>query len=187
VEGHHDRLGYNALAERAQALGRLKSFASAAINMVEAQGDGDAAKLARAAKSLGIHAVVLLDNDAGAPAVGDPIVTAALAEADAVVRLPPRMAVEDILMDGVADAELIRVFRELETAFNDLALPPAWDGLTGRRLRQTLKTTLHDRPGSLHPSYIWELAEAELPSRAIAALEVIRDVAVVRRTGLIEL
>ncbi len=187
VEGHHDRLGYIALAERAVALGRLKSLDAAGICFVEAEGDGEAPKVARAARELGIFSVVLLDNDTGSVAATDPTVQGSLAEADAVVRLPSRMALEDILLDGVSDAELVRVFTGLEQAFGDLALPPNWDQLSGPALRRVLVKTLHDRPGSLHASYLWELSDAELPAGAIVALDRLRAIATSRQSGLVEL
>jgi len=187
VEGHHDRLGYVALAERAIASGRLRSLDGAGITLVEAEGDGESPKVARAARELGIFSIVLLDNDTGSSAATDPTVQMSLTEADAVVRLPARMALEDILVDGVSEAELVRVFTELAQAFGDLALPPGWDQLTGPALRRVLIRTLHDRPGSLHASFVWELNDDELPTGAIAALDRLRSIATSRQSGLVEL
>jgi hypothetical protein len=187
VEGHHDRMGYSALAERAVALGRLNSLDASGITFVEAEGDGEAPKIARAARELGIFAIVVLDNDRGGAAATDDDVQACMAAADAVVRLPPRMAVEELLLDGVPDSELVRAFTELEQAFGDLALPANWDRLPSTDLRRLLARTLHNRPGSLHASYVWELDEAELPGGAISALDRIREVADGRQSGLVEL
>jgi putative ATP-dependent endonuclease of OLD family len=187
VEGHHDRLAYRAVAERAVAIGRLSSLDAAGITFVEAEGDGEAPKVARAARDLGIFAIVVLDNDRGEPAATDTEVQSCLATADAVVRLPPRTAVEDLLLDGVPDAELVRVFRELDLAFGDLALPLNWDSLPTADLRRLLSKTLHNRPGSLHAAYVWELDEAQLPATGIATLERLRAVAIGRQTGLVEL
>jgi putative ATP-dependent endonuclease of OLD family len=187
VEGHHDRMGYAALAERAVALGRLKSFDASGIAFVEAEGDGEAPKVARAARELGIFAIAVLDNDRGTPAATDDQVQSCLAEADAVVRLPARMAIEELLLDRVSEGELTRAFTELDGAFGDLALPPNWDRLPATDLRRLLSRTLHNRPGSLHSSYVWELDEGELPGAAISALDRIWEVASGRRTGLVEL
>jgi hypothetical protein len=187
VEGHHDRMGYAALKERAVALGHLDSLDAAGVAFVEAEGDSEAAKVARAARELGIFTIVLLDNDEGTPAGTDSEVQSCLAAADAVVRLPARMAIESLLMSDVSDGELIRVFTEVNRTFGDLALPKNWEQLTGPDLRRVLMTTLHNRPGSLHASFVWELSDAELPTRAIAALERIRSIAVDRQTGLVEL
>ncbi|MBA3687593.1 MAG: hypothetical protein H0W81_01965 [Chloroflexi bacterium] len=187
VEGHHDRMAYSALAERAVALGRIRSFDAAGITFVEAQGDGEAVKVARAGRELGIFTVILLDNDTGAPAATDAVVQDCLAGADVVVRLPSRMALEDALLDGVADTELIRVFSELQLAFGDLALPTNWDALPSTGLRRALARTLHDRPGSLHPSFIWELGDAHLPTKAVSALGRVREIVVARSAGLVEL
>jgi len=129
----------------------------------------------------------VLDNDRGGAAATDDDVQACMAAADAVVRLPPRMAVEELLLDGVPDSELVRAFTELEQAFGDLALPANWDRLPSTDLRRLLARTLHNRPGSLHASYVWELDEAELPGGAISALDRIREVADGRQSGLVEL
>jgi ABC-type multidrug transport system fused ATPase/permease subunit len=187
VEGHHDRMAYAALAERAVAAGRLRSLDASGITFVEAEGDRQASKVARAARELGIFAIVVLDNDRGTAAAADTEVQECLAEADAVVRLPARMAVEELLLNGVAQAELIRVFSELGQVFGDLALPPNWDRLPTTDLHRRLSATLHNRPGSLHASYVWALDEAELPGLAISALDRIRSVAVSSQTGLVEL
>ena len=126
-------------------------------------------------------------NDAGASAATDLVVQRCMPAADAVIRLPARMAIEALFLDGIPDPELVRVFRELSAAFGDLALPANWDQQSGADLRSTLKRTLHDRPGSLHASFIWELNEATLPARAIEVLECIRRTAGSRTNGLVEL
>jgi hypothetical protein len=187
VEGHHDRMGYAALIERAVTARRLLPLDAAGITFVEAQGQGETAKVARAARALGIFAIALLDNDKGTPAATDAEVQACLAAASGVVRLPSGMAIEQLILQGVSDAELVRVFTELGRAFGDLALPSDWTKVTGPALARVLAGTLHNRPGSLHASYLWELSDNELPGSAIAALDQIRTVAVARQTGLTEL
>jgi hypothetical protein len=187
VEGHHDRMAYAALKERAVAVGRLESLDAAGVSFAEAEGDGEAPKVARAARDLAIFTIVLLDNDKGIPAAMDVKVKTCLDAADAVLRLPPKMAVEQLLFAGVSDSELIRVFTELNSVFGDLALPPNWADLSGSELLRVLSKTLHDRPGSLHASYVWELNEAELPTLAIDALRHLRQMVIGRQVGLIEM
>jgi hypothetical protein len=87
----------------------------------------------------------------------------------------------------VLEVELVRVFTELSGAFGDLALPANWDTETGANLLRILRTTLHDRPGSLHPSYVYELHEADLPRRAIEVVRRTHAIAKLRTTGLVEL
>lgn len=187
VEGYHDRMGYGALTERAVASGKLTSLDAAGITFAEAGGQGDAPKVALAARELGIFTIVLLDNDEEAPAATDADVQACLIAADAVVRLPAKMAIEELLLDGVSDGELVQVFGELNRAFSDLALTPGWENFVGKDLRQVLARTLHKRPGSLHASYVWELTESALPARAIGAISRVREIAVSRSSGLTEL
>ena len=187
VEGHHDRLGYAAVVERAVAAGLMASYAAAGITFQEAEGSGEAAKVAAAAKELGIFTIVILDNDTGAAAADDPTVQACLAAADAVVRLPARIELEDALLDGVPEPELVRVFTALDAAFGDLALPANWAAETGANLMGILRRTLHDRPGALHPSYVHELELANLPARAIEVVRRTYGVAKTRATGLVEL
>jgi hypothetical protein len=179
-------MAYGALAERAVASGQLQSFDAAGICFAEAEGDGECAKVARAARELGIFAVVLLDNDDGSAATTDAEVQACLESADAVVRLPARMALEDVLLADVPEASLLRILTELSGAFGDLALPAGWETLRIADLRRLIARTLK-RPGSAHTAYVWSLAPEELPAVAIDALRSVRGVAVGRHTGLVEL
>lgn len=186
LEGYHDRLGYQALAERLVELGLLESFEAAGIAFVEAEGNGEVAKVARAAKDLGIFTVAVLDNDTGAPAATDAEVQAGLANADAVLRLPARMAVERALLEGVPDAELVRVFRVLEAALPDLALPAGWQAKTGGDLQGILRGALK-RPGGLHAFYVEELSAASLPAHAVRVLQEALRIARARAAGLVEM
>jgi len=136
VEGHHDRLGYLAVADRAVRTGKVGSFDAVAATFQEAEGDGEAAKLAEAAGELGIFTIVILDNDTGSPATKDAEVQACLAAADAVIRLPDRMALERCLLADVPDADLVKTFKDLDAAFADLVLPPGWEKLTGLDLQR---------------------------------------------------
>lgn len=186
VEGHHDRMAYGALAERAVSSGQVQSLDAAGICFAEADGDGECAKVARAARQLGIFTVVLLDNDDGSDAENDVEVQACLEAADAVVRLPPRMALEDVLLADVPEGSLQRILTELNVAFGDLALPNAWEAFRGTELRRLFGRTLK-RPGSIHTAYVWSLAPEELPRIAIDAIQAVRSAAVRRHQGLIEL
>jgi hypothetical protein len=171
VEGHTDRLGFTALADRALHLGMLGSFGAAGIAIIEAGTNNQAPRLAEVAKNLGLFAIVLLDNGTGSPLAGDAIAQDAIAVADALVRLPARMSIEQVLLDGVPDAELVRVFRELDTAVGGLTLLAGWDTRRGNGLRGYLANVMHNRTGSIHEIYVDALDDAYLPPTALRALE----------------
>jgi hypothetical protein len=187
VEGHQDRIAISALIERLVAIGALESIDGAGISLVGADGSGEAPKVARAASELGIYSVVLLDNDTGTDAATDDAVQRCLADANAVVRLPARTAIERLLVGGAADGTLRRVLDELDRVFGDLALAAGWQTKSGRELQQLAVDTLHRRAGALHGAYVWALDESEIPSAAVAVLRELREVAVTRRSGLTEL
>ena len=188
VEGHTDRLGFGTLADRGRDERRLGSFDAAGVAIIEAGTNGQAPRLAEAARTLGIFAIVLLDNETGAPAAGDPVVASCVAAADAVVRLPPRVSVERALLNGVPDAELVRVFQEIDLAVGGLTLPTGWDQLAGAALVTTLARVMHDRTGSVHAIYVDALDPTRLPPVGLHALEEVLRIARNRAPiGLIEL
>lgn len=188
VEGHTDRLGFGALADRARDEGILGSFDAAGVAIIEAGTNGQAPRLAQAAKALGIYTIVLLDNEAGDAAATDPVVANCVAVANAVVRLPPRVSVERALLKGVPDAELVRVFREIDAAVGGLTLPRGWDAMTGSALVTALARVMHDRTGSVHAIYVEALDPRFLPPVGLQALgEVLRIAKARLSTGLVEL
>jgi hypothetical protein len=187
VEGHTDRLGFGTLADKARDERRLGSFDAAGVAIIEAGTNGQAPRLAEAARALGIFAIVLLDNEAGAPAAGDPVVASCVAAADAVVRLPPRVSVERALLNGVPDAELVRVFQEIDLAVGGLTLPTGWERLAGAALVTALARVMHDRTGSVHAIYVEALDPTLLPPVGLHALEEVLRIARNRATGLVEL
>lgn len=177
VEGHTDRLGFGSLADRARDGGLLGSFDAAGIAIVEAGSNGQAPKLAEAARSLGLFTVVLLDNEAGSAPDADPTLQAALAAADTVLRLPARTSLERVLLDGVPDAELIRIFEEIDTAVGGLGLPPGWATKTGNDLVAGLAKVMHDRTGSIHAIFVEALDATALSPLGLRALSEVYRIA----------
>ncbi len=171
VEGHTDRLGYRALADKALDLGLLGSFDAAGVAIIEAGTNNQAPRLAEVARSLGLYTIVLLDNEAGRPLASDPIAQNAAAVSDGLVRLPPRMSLEQALVDGVTEAELIRVFQELDSALGGLNLEAGWERRAGRALSSYLARVMHNRTGAIHQIYVEALDPARLPPVAMRALE----------------
>jgi putative ATP-dependent endonuclease of the OLD family len=189
VEGIGDDLALRAVADRARESGVVGSFDGAGLALIAApQGKGSIPKVARAARQLGLFVVAVFDNDGGGSAVADADLQSALREADVVVRLPDRMAIERLILTDVGDAELVRVWSELDLALGGLALPSGWASKTGRDLVQALVPVLHGRSGVLHATYVWQLDAASLPPAAIMTLQEIRRLATSRAgVGLVEL
>jgi hypothetical protein len=189
VEGISDRLALTAVADRGRESGALASIDGAGLAIVAApQGKGSISRVARAARQLGLYVVAVFDNDSGGSALTDPDLQAAIPEADVVVRLPDRMAIERLILEDVADAELVRVWGELDAALGGLALPAGWESRTGADLREALVGVLHGRSGVLHATYVWQLDTAFLPPAAIMTIREIRRFAIERvATGLVEL
>lgn len=171
VEGHTDRLGIRALADRALEMGILGSFDAAGIAIIEAGTNNQAPKLAEVARELGLYTIVVLDNEAGTLLGRDAIAQEAIRHSDVLVRLPSHMSIEQALIDGVPDAELVRVFKELDAAVGGLGLLPGWDRRTGRDLASYLGNVMHNRTGAIHEIYVEALDAEHLPPVALRALE----------------
>lgn len=188
AEGLGDRLAIDALIQKTTGLAGVPSLDAAAIEIIEATGKGDSAKVVEQAKALGIYTIALFDNDGRAE---DPIpdeVTTAVAKANVVLRLPPRTAIERVLIDGVPDAELVRVVGALVTALPKLPLPAGWATLTGKPLAETIVALLHDQKGPLHAAFVRELDRALIGPEALQLLRRIFSLATERRlTGLVGL
>lgn len=96
---------------------------------------------------------------------------AAAARADVLVRLPPRMSIEQALTSGVDDAELVRVFTELGAALGGLTLLPGWERRVGADLSGYLANVMHNRSGAIHEIFVEALDPAHLPPVGMRALE----------------
>jgi putative ATP-dependent endonuclease of OLD family len=188
VEGIQDRQAIVAVADRArETLGQPSLDGSGIAIAVSPSGDGALGNVAAAARALGLHTIVVLDNDAGLPAAGVPEVQQALAGADTVVRLPPNMAIEEALLVGVPDAALVATWTDLENALS-ITIPAGWGGLTGNALIGRLSRALHGERGAIHATYIWALPSTSLPPVALKLLAEIRGIAATRTPrGLVEL
>jgi hypothetical protein len=188
AEGVGDRLAIDALVQKTTGVAGVPSLDAAAIEIVEANGKGESAKVVEQAKALGIYTIALFDNDdgPGAPVPAD--VTATLAKADVVLLLPPKTAIERVLIDGVTDTELVRVLGELVKALPSLPLPTGWAALTGPALQDAVVDLLHGQKGPLHAAFIRELDQALVGPKALQLLRRIYNLATKRDlTGLVGL
>lgn len=188
VEGFHDRMALTAVVRRAVELGTVPSYAGAGISIIDAEGTGGVPKLAEMAKSLGLYVIALLDNDGTVPVTDDEVLNAARAAADVTVRLPPRTAIERLLLRGVPDAELVRAWQALDEAMGGLAMPLAWETKVEKDLVTTLAKFLHGKGGSLHAGFVEMVEPAMLCPEAVVVLVRLHEIATSRPiTDLVEL
>jgi putative ATP-dependent endonuclease of the OLD family len=185
VDGPHDRLALDALGRRLAALGRLEPFAAAGIVIADAEGTGSLRPLASAARSLGFHTVLLLDNDQAEGQLPHAIQDA-IDAADVSILLPPRVALERLLFAGVSDTEVLRAIAAVAGSYQGVTAPPQLASLTGGQLRRAAAKFLKQTP-SLHEAFVAELGETELSPRAGAVLQLIYEQVEIRGTGLIRL
>ncbi len=188
TEGPGDRLSIDALVQKTTGRDDVPSLDAAAIEVIEATGQGDSHKVAEQAKALGIYTIALFDNDGAA---GDPVptdVSNAMTKADVVLRLPPKTAIERVLISGVPDAELIRVVDELLKAIPTLPLPAGWEGFATKDLRRAVIKLLHEQSGLLHAMFVRELDPDMISTASLDLLRRLYELATKRtHTGLVGL
>jgi hypothetical protein len=170
VEGPFDADGYRALATRlAHKAGAKYSLAAHGIRLVSPPGsDGGITRLpgmARVATELGFHVKAIVDHDK--PGALEPKVRELMDEAEAVVVLPTRCAVEAALVRGLAPAK-VREAVDLLTSSGDLPPLPAMpdedlsDYLVDKKVIKNLR--LHEA---------WARSVTVRPPIATAAIELI--------------
>lgn len=171
VEGPHDADAYGALSTRlARKDGSAgHSFAARGMRLVSPPGtDGGITRLpsmARVAKELGFHVRAIVDRDTPGPL--DAKVTELMAEAEAVVILPVRCAVEAALVKGVTAASLRQTVELLQKAGQLPQIPQLPDDQLAGHL---IDNKLLKKPG-VHLA--WVQAVRERPSIATNAIRLI--------------
>lgn len=176
VDGYHDRLSLTALTERAYRLGKMPSYAAAGITFVDADGTGGLRGLALAAHEFGIYTIVLADNDLPAGTAVPAELTDVVNVSDAVVRLPPRTALERLLLAEIPDDELRRVALLLIAQFSRVTAPANIATATGTSLRNAVLGMLK-QPGQLHVSFVQAVDEQWLCPAAVRVLTAIHEAA----------
>ena len=122
VEGPHDHAAYQALATRLFDEEGVPPPGAHGIHLIHAAaadsagGSGAIPRLASAARALGLRVVNVIDHDGETPKA-EAELRANLDSADAVVRLPTRVAVERALVHGMDPAILRGVLLDLKKAF----------------------------------------------------------------------
>lgn len=186
VEGLHDRLSIDAVALRSAASGDTPSLAGAGIEVIEANGNGEIAKVVAQCAQFGIYTIALFDNDDGAGAPIPPHVTAAGTIANVTLHLPPRTEIEGILVRGLSDEDLVATLEALDEAIPDVTLPAGYEGRTGRDLERVAIAALHDKSGSVHAAFVRALPA--LGPKSIALIRRIHQLAAERtETGIVAL
>lgn len=186
VEGLHDRLSIDALALRAAADGEAPSLAGAGIDVIEANGDGEIAKVVDQCVQFGIYTIALFDNDdpAGTPLPAH--VTAATRVADVALRLPPRTGIERVLIRGLSDADLVSTLEALAGAVPDVTLPAGYETRAGRDLERIAIDALHDKTGAVHAAFVRALPA--LGPSSLSLITRIHQLAIERtETGIVAL
>ncbi len=172
VEGPHDHAAYQALATRLFEDEGIPPPGAHGVHLIHAAaadsagGSSATARLARAAQGLGFRVATVIDHDGdGHQAQAE--LEANLESADAVVRLPTRVAVERALVKGLAAATLRSVISDLDTAF-DLQIEVA--GTADADLEDLAVRTLKSR-GGFHAQFVEALPPGCIPGIARRVLE----------------
>jgi putative ATP-dependent endonuclease of OLD family len=174
VEGPHDRAALISLARRRHSEQGVALPSARGVTILDA-GAADASggssaipRLTKLARTLGFRTVALLDHDGTGQQI-EAELEAALADADAVVRLPHRCAIEKALLTGLSD-EVIRAATEEVAAGFAVTVPAGLDGLTGGQLATAVAKFLK-QSGGLHAQFVDALPTGELPPLAVQLLE----------------
>jgi len=190
VEGPHDRAALTALARRLYEEEGVLLPAARRVSIIDAGavdnsgGTSEVARLAGAARELGLFAIAIIDGDRQAEAA-ETALQDCLAAADAVVRLPPGHAIELALLAYLDDAVIRAAVRELEAAF-DVHFSSDLETLAGAELRKVVRQRLK-KSGGLHAQFIDALEAGQYPPVARGLLETAVAAATSHRTGLIQL
>lgn len=189
VEGPHDRAALSALARRLFAESGTPLPVANGVAIIDA-GSADSSggasgvpRLTAAARALGLWTVGVIDWDRRSDA--DDVLAAAVREADAVIRLPERVAIEKALVEGVGD-EAIRDALVEAAAASNVPPPRGLGEAQGVDLRRKAIEYLKSS-GGLHVPFLDALAYEDLPPLACRLLETAVSAAVERRQGHFQL
>lgn len=169
VEGQHDAVAYDVLAERLDSEADILPPEAYGVRIIEPgpQGGIDAVvRIAELGRSLGFRTIALVDYDHDAAKAAARLASL-VAAADSVVRLPHGCAIERAITDGLPDADIVATLTELSSAYS-MPLPTGWQSLTGASLVDEAVKALKSN-GGLHAPFLRTLPN-ELPRIASDAL-----------------
>ncbi len=169
LEGPHDLEGYTAVTDRRLRRSGTPPPAAHGIRMVAA-GLGDGGKdqlprLARLANELGFHVRVVLDHDK--PGSDSALVAELEAEAEQVIRLPERTAIERALVRGLPPASLRAGLSRVNDEYGlgvDVAAVDDAD-------MEATTIGLLKKKGGLHQPFVDALPPRTDPPLAVAVLD----------------
>ncbi|MEX2159142.1 MAG: hypothetical protein WEB04_07045 [Dehalococcoidia bacterium] len=186
VEGPFDLAALHGLSMRLMREGGVPLMASRRISFVSAGamdsgGASSVPRIAKLAAGMGMRTVAVIDGDKNQ----EGIIEEVLAAAQAVVRLPDKMAIERVLVEGLPDDVLRAAIRDTASAAA-ISEPDNLDDLDAVELRKAAASILK-YSGGLHSLFIDVLPLGILPSRGIELLEAITRAVVEKTEGLIQL
>lgn len=188
VEGPHDHAAYRALGARLFEEEGVPPLGAHGIHLVHAAaadsagGSGAIPRLANAARALGLRVVSVIDHD-GDKDQAKAELNMNLESADAVVRLPPRFAVERALVSGIDSTTLRGALTDLKEAFDlQIDVAATGDAQLPNLARQALKS-----PGGLHAEFVEALPAGCVPEIARQVLKSSLECALGASSGLQQL
>lgn len=171
LEGPHDLEAYTALDRRRHRDLSKRPFSACGMRLVCASASGheggksELPKLAQLADDLGFEVRVVLDGDK--PGSDQELIDDLRNVADLIVRLPPRTAVEEALLSGLA-AEALRPMLESLNDGHDLGIDV--EDLDDVQIHEECAKALK-RKGGLHPMFVDLLPEGVMPDLATRVLQ----------------
>ena len=187
VEGPDDFAALHSLALRMFNEKGLPLPAARGVAIINAGAGGDGGyssvlKLADAARQIGLRSVGAIDGDIREEV--KTYVQTNTALADAIVRLPDRIAIEAAIVNDIPDNVIKQAIGEIAIAV-DLAEPQNLSQLSDARLAKVAIDFI--KKNSLHGLFIDALPSGNLPTLAVKYLEKLVAVATGTRTGLIQI
>jgi putative ATP-dependent endonuclease of OLD family len=171
LEGPHDVEGYTAVADRRLRRSGIAPPAAYGMRLVSPPGgEGGKDRLPRVAQlatDLGFHVRVVVDHDG--VGADTSLLASLVAQAEVVIRLPIKMAVERALVVGLPEANVRDAFNWLSTAYG-LGVDVA--GIPPESLNQAAVEALK-RQGGLHQPWVDALAPTAAPPVAVSVLDAI--------------
>jgi hypothetical protein len=169
VEGQHDAVAYDVLAERLDTEAGVLPPEAFGVRLIEPgpQGGIDAVvRIAELGRSLGFRTIALVDYDHDAAKAAARLASL-MAAADSVVRLPHGYAIERAIVAELPDADIVAALTDLSSVYS-MPLPTGWQSLTGAPLAYETVRALKSN-GGLHAPFLRTLPNA-LPPLATEAL-----------------
>ena len=184
VEGPHDHAAYQTLATRLFEDEGVPPPGAHGVHLIHA-GAADSAggssaipRLANAARALGLRVVNVIDHDGDTPQAAAEL-QMNLDSADAVVRLPPRVAVERALVSGLDTATLRGALIDLKRAFDlQIDIDSAADADLPDLAVKALKSS-----GGLHAEFVGALPSGCIPGIARRVIETSLECALGAKEG----